>query len=255
MRRVHKRVSTLLARVETPPFLHSAIKGHSYVTNAAEHSAAHPTVKTDIKKFFQSVRSAAVFHFFRDTMQCAGDVAGIVTALLTVDGHLPTGSSVSPILSYFAYHEMFGQINTLAQSRDCVMTCYIDDIAITGPAATARLLYEVRQIIRKFRLRAHKTKIFFAGQPKIITGVAVTKRGRRLPNKRQRIIQDGLLELNRAATDAERLAIMRPLLSRLYEAAQVDPTWRVRADAMKTERRGIERKLRDLRRTQTRTVS
>src|SRR5258705_185981 len=84
---------------KTPEFLHSAIKGRSYVTNASEHGPNAPTIKVDIRRFYPSIRAAAVFHFFRDHMQCAEDVAGILTKLLTVDGHLPTGSSASPILS------------------------------------------------------------------------------------------------------------------------------------------------------------
>ncbi len=243
MRRVHKRVATLLARIETPAFLHSAIKGRSYVTNASEHAVDQPTVKIDIRKFFQSIRAAAVYHFFADTLKCAGDVAAILTKLLTVDGHLPTGSSVSPILSYFAYEGMFKEIDALAGSHGCLMTCYIDDMAITGPSATRRMIYDVRQIVRRYRLWAHKTKIFAPRQPKVITGVAVTKAGRRLPNKRRRAIAEGLASLEAATSDHERLAIMRRLTSRMYEAAQIDSTWRVRAQGLLARMRAVERHL------------
>src|SRR6266481_1867235 len=91
LRRIHKRAANLLGRIETPNFLHSAKKGRSYITNADQHSPSLPSVKVDIRKFFQSVRVPAVFHFFKDKMLYAPDVAGLLTRLVTIDGHLPTG--------------------------------------------------------------------------------------------------------------------------------------------------------------------
>ena len=243
LRKVHKRVATLLSRIDTPAFLHSAIRGRSYVSNAGQHRADQPSVKIDIRKFFPSVRAASVFHFFRDTMLCAPDAAAILTKLLTVDGHLPTGSSVSPILSYFAYADMFAEIESLALRRDSVMTCYVDDMTFTGPGATRKLIYDVIQITRRYRLWAHKTKIFRAGQPRVITGVAVTRAGLKLPNRRQKAISDDLALLSVTKDERESLAIARRVTNRMYEAAQVDPAWRKRADAMMAHRKSLERKI------------
>ena len=49
---VHKRVGLLLSRIETPDFLHSAIKGRSYISNASQHASNQPTAKIDIRKFY-----------------------------------------------------------------------------------------------------------------------------------------------------------------------------------------------------------
>lgn len=241
IRRAHLRVATLLARIETPEFLHSAIKGRSYVTNAIRHTHDQPTVKIDIRRFFQSVRAAAVYHFFADFMLCAPDVSAILTKLLTVDGHLATGSSASPILSYFAYRGMFEEIDALARSRGCIMTCYIDDMAITGSGATRRMIYDVQQIIRRYRLWAHKTKLFAPLQPKIITGVAITKAGQRVPNKRQAKIREGLSRVAALQSDDQRLLAMPSVISRLYEAAQIDPSWRAQADTLAAQHRAMKK--------------
>lgn len=240
---VHKRVGVLLSRIETPEFLHSAIKGRSYISNASRHDPNHPTVKIDVRKFYPSTRAQAVFHFFRDRMMCDGDVAGMLARLLTVDGHLATGSSASPILSYFAYDDMFAEIEALAVDRDSVMTCYVDDMVFTGPGATRRLIYDIIQVVRRYRLWGHKTKVFKAGQPKVITGVAVTRVGGRLPNKRQKAINDELSLLESAPNDNERLKIMRRLLGRMYEAVQVDPSWLQRAEALAAQMRGLGRRI------------
>lgn len=240
---IHRRVGVLLARIETPDFLHSAIKGRSYISNASQHNPNQPTVKIDVRKFYPSTRVQAVFHYFRDRMMCDGDVAGILARLFTVDGHLATGSSASPILSYFAYDDMFAEIKALSVDRDSKMTCYVDDMVFTGPSVTRRLIYDAIQIIRRYRLWGHKTKLFRAGQPKVITGVAVTRSGGRLPNKRQKVIRDDLLLLESATNDKDRLKIIRPLLGRMYEAAQVDPMWRPKANALAAQKRGLERRI------------
>ena len=132
--KTHVRIGTLLARIETPYFLHSAVRGRSYISNAEQHVHDQPTVKADIRAFYQSARAQAVFHFFHNRMHCARDVSGMLTQLLTVDGHLATGSSASPILSYYAYEDMFGEIENLAIRNECIMTCYVDDMVFTGPA-------------------------------------------------------------------------------------------------------------------------
>lgn len=243
LEKVHRRVGALLARIDTPDFLHSAVKGRSYISNAQCHTADQPTVKIDLRKFYPSARAQAVYHFFKDRMKCDGDVAGMLARLLTADGHLATGSSASPILSYFAYEDMFLDIEALVIPRGCEMTCYVDDMVFTGEGATRRLLYDLIQVVRRYRLWGHKTKVFKAGQPKVITGVAVTRVGRRLPNRRQRLIANELALLKATTDDAERLTIMKGLIGRLYEAAQIHPAWYSKADAMAQEKRGIERRM------------
>jgi RNA-directed DNA polymerase len=245
LRRAQKRAAQLLSRIETPDFLHSATRGRSYISNAQQHADTDPSVKIDIRRFYQSARAAGVFHFFADKMCCEPDVAAVLTKLLTVDGHLPTGGNASPILSYFTYMDMFSEIEAIAKQRNCIMTCLIDDMTFTGPGATRALIYDVRRIIARYRLWGHKTKIFKFGQPKIITGVAVTRIGRRVPNKRQVAIAEDLKSLAAAGSDEERLVILRRVIGRMHEAAQIEPPWRKRADPLLVQRRQIERRLRE----------
>jgi RNA-directed DNA polymerase len=64
-------------------------------------------VKVDVRSFFRSVKRSTVLRFFTKQMLCALDVAGMLANLLTVDRQLATGSSASPILSYYAHKPMF----------------------------------------------------------------------------------------------------------------------------------------------------
>lgn len=241
--KVHRRIATHLARIDTPPYLHSAKKGRSYISNAAAHSVEDGCVKIDVRRFYPSARAQAVYHFFLDRMSCDGDVAGMLAKLLTVDGHLPTGSSASPIVSYFAYEDLFHELAVLAEACGCKMTVYVDDIVFTGAGATRRLLFEARKAIGKRHLHGHKTKLFRPGQPRVITGVVVTNSGLRLPNRRQvRIAGDQKL-FDALPLGREKLNVARRLTGRLFEASQIEAGWRVRAEAMAALRDDIQRKI------------
>ena len=238
--KVHRRVAELLARIELPDFLHSARKGRSYITNATLHGASVPCAKIDLRKFYVSARSQEVFHFFKDRMLCAPDVAGILTKLLTVDGHLATGSSVSPILSFFAYEELFHELNLLAGNRGCTMSLYVDDVVFTGWGATRRIIFEAKRIVSNWHLEGHKVRLFKGGQSRVVTGVAITKVGIRVPNRRKsRIIEDTLL-FRSLPDSGEKLIVARRLTGRLFEASQVDPRWRARAERMAALRGELE---------------
>lgn len=157
-----------------------------------------------------------------------------------MDGHLPTGSSASPIISFFAYEDMFDDLNCLAQMRSCTMTVYIDDVVFTGPGATQELLYEARKVMARYRLLSHKTKVFRSKQPKVLTGIAVTRDGPKLPNKRQKSIALDFDLHNSLAPSEQKLVIARRLTGKLYEAAQVDPSWKTKADAFAASKNALE---------------
>lgn len=223
---IHRKIHRYLARIEAPTYLHSAIKGRSYISNATAHIGIAPMIKIDVKKFFPSVPQHKVMHFFRDHMQCASDVAGLLANLTCRNGRLPTGGAASPILSYYSFKSMFDEIEILCSERNLTMTCYVDDITISGRGANRSALHEVRKIMSRAGLRSHKAKFFDATRPKIVTGVMVKGNRLELPHSRWRAIRFAEKELVKAATDDQRLALYPALISRLHEAAQIDPACR-----------------------------
>lgn len=243
LKRIQARFAFLLAQIETPEYLHSAVKGRSYITNASKHKAVHGAIKTDVRKFYPSARASFVNRFLVEELCWAKDVAWLMTNLLTLRGHLPTGGNASPILSYWAYKPMFDEVARLAEEHGCVFTLYVDDMTLSGEFANRRLIHEARKVVGRFGLQAHKSHFFEPGRPRVITGVAQTRSGRKLPLRRQKLIRDGELQLRAASSDEERLAILRPLLGRIFEAVEIDGgTWRGRAAELSRLKNGIERK-------------
>ena len=240
---LHERVHKLLSRVELPDYVHSVRRGRSYITNAREHQGPGSLVKIDVEKFYLSVRSGAVASFFQHQMRCALDVAALLARLLTREGHLPTGSKSSPILSYFAHREMFDAIAAYAAERGLKMTLYVDDMAISGLNAHRGVLSAIRKIIAAHGLRSHKLQHFGPKRPKVVTGTVVTPTGLRLPNRRQKRIKEGYSELHAATTPTAKLDVLNRLGSLVHEAAQIDPKHRPSAVQLDALRRQLKRQI------------
>jgi reverse transcriptase-like protein len=232
---VHARVHKLLSRVAVPKYLHSAVRGKSYVSNAAAHDPKMPTVKIDVKKFFPSVSRAVIFKFFAGPLKCRRDVAGLLADILTFDAHLPTGSAASPMIAYYSFKPMFDEIAQFAESLDLIMTCYVDDMALSGPGANESVLYAIRRIIAKHGLKSHKAHAFSGSQPKVVTGVCNTTTGPRVPNKLHLKIKNGFDALAKAQNPVEEDKILRALLGRLEAAAQIDPVFKARAKTLRAK--------------------
>lgn len=233
LQRIHKRVHELLSRVAVPAYMHSAVRGRSYLTNAGAHDPNVRAIKIDIKKFFRSVPRAKVFHFFHDHLNCRSDVAGLMAALLTFENHLPTGGSASPIIAYYAFKPMFDAIAELAKKHGLHMTCYVDDMTLSGEAATGMLLLKVRLLIAEYGLKSHKACLFTPGQPRVVTGVCLTNNGKKVPNKLHLKIKNGFESLNIARTVQEKAKIRRSLIGRLEAAGQIDPLFKARASTLR----------------------
>jgi len=232
---LHRNMHKYLSRITVPDYLHSAVKGRSYLTNARSHVNGDALIKIDIKKFYASVPQHKVMQFFRDNLGCAADVAGLLANLICFNGKLATGSAVSPIISYYAFKETFDQIEILAIQYGLKMTCYVDDVTLSGKKASAFVLHEVRTIIYRSGLKAHKEKYFPSGSPKLVTGVVATGKGIRLPFSRWKKIRQQLRELAACNHDEQRLAIYPILISRLYEAAQIEMRCRSMAELYHAE--------------------
>lgn len=239
---LHRQLHRYLARIEVPAYLHSAVKGRSYLSNARAHVGDGKLLKIDIAKFYQSVPQHKVMHFFRDVLACAPDVAGLLANLICYRGVLATGSSISPIISYYAYKAMFDGLAGLATHHGLVMTCYVDDITMSGPGASRAVLHEARSAIFKAGLHAHKDRSFIGDTVKIVTGVVVGPEGIALPFSRWQKINQATREIAACGDDAEKLRLYPKLVSRLYEAAQIDPRCRSRAEFHHGQWRELKRR-------------
>lgn len=223
LRTIQRRLSRLLDRIEPPDYLHSGYRGRSYLTNAHHHLCGSRVAKIDVKKFFPSASGRYVHRCFEDMFRCSPDVSVLLTKLVTFSGHIPTGGNSSTMISFWAYKPMFDEIEALASSCGLRMTCCVDDMTFSGAKATAGFLEKVRRIVARFGLRAHKRHCFEPADPKVVTGVALTANGYRLPNARRKRLHECFSAFGVEADANRKVKIGEELLGRATEASQVEP--------------------------------
>ena len=185
LKRLQKRIEELLKRIKIPEYIHGPAKGRSHITNAKAHRNAAVVRSIDIQKYFASTSSKMVYAFFHNTMKCSPDVAGILTKLSTFKEHLPTGSPLSPILSYFTHIDMWNAIHKIAKDAGCTLTVYMDDVTISGERVSGELIWKIKKQFRIYGLRDNKKKEkYYLGEiPREITGLIVSKNGLTITNR------------------------------------------------------------------------
>jgi len=200
LERVHRKIYKYLDRMAVPVYLHSAIKGKSYETNASVHKDADIVYKLDIKSFYPSIKEKTVRRFFVDTMLCPGDVADALAQICCFNKIIPTGSCLSPILSFWVNKDMFDELYYLGLMNNTNMTLYVDDIVFSGEKITRSMMYEIDCIVKKYGYIPHKKKLYKKSQAKIVTGMAIVNNELEIPHKRRakiRILVKALQNENR----------------------------------------------------------
>ena len=221
LRPIHEAVQRMLSRIEPPGFLFCPVKRRSYVGNAARHAGAGEIRTLDIKDYFPSTPRHRVYWFFHTVMRCEPDVASILAELLTVNGHLATGSTVSPILSFFAFHDMWHAVARMVEEAGCKLSVYIDDATISGDAVPERLVWRVRQRIHGSGLVYHKEKRFAGGVGEV-TGVLVGNGELRVPNRQHKKAHDARTRLAETASPDEAALLSSTLHGLAEQRRQVE---------------------------------
>ncbi|WP_248548440.1 reverse transcriptase family protein [Paenibacillus odorifer] len=204
LKRLQKRVHELLIRVERPAWLISGERGKSYIDNAKMHQHCNYALCMDIKSFYTNTKREYVFRFFTDKMLMSKDTAKILTDIVTYIGSIPTGSPASQLISYYAYHQMFLEIESISKKHDCIFSLYVDDMTFSSmePIRARTLTKEIDIILRKHGHRPSysKTKYYSKTEAKPITGVTLSRYGELLiPNSlHSKIKRDSELALKKS---------------------------------------------------------
>jgi retron-type reverse transcriptase len=154
-------------------------------------------------------------------MECAEDIAGILTGILTYKGHLPTGSPSSPILSYYAHVDMWEKVDTLAREAGCTLTVYMDDVTLSGVKVPDSLVWKIKQQIHQSGLQYHKEK-FYAGKVREVTGVIICDRQLKLPNRQHKKIYELRQQLPRGIESEQQNTLLNQLQGCEAQANQIE---------------------------------
>ncbi len=219
---IHRTLHKYLSRINVPDYLHSAVKCKSYATNAKTHSGCLYLYRVDIKKFYESVNWRTVYRFFYKTLDCAPDVSALLTNICCYEDKLPTGSCLSPILSFFVNQEMFDELYEYASQRDLTMTAYVDDIVFSGREFHRINAHSIRGIINSYGYECHKERICPPRKSKIVTGLSVTRTGVAIPHKRMAKARVLLQELAKRMRQSHKEKLCASLTGMITEMSQFD---------------------------------
>ncbi len=118
-----------------------------------------------------------------------------------------TGSPLSPILAHFAFYDLWDEMGQLCKKDGALLTVYVDDVTMSGPALSGQLIWKVRQLIYRGGLRYHKEK-HYIDHPAEITGVIASNGGVRAPHRQFKKLHEARAAL-RAAQEAETAALLK----------------------------------------------
>lgn len=206
LKTVQKRTKTLLGRIEVPDNVFSGIKGRSYADNALLHKGDRLRFlfKIDLTAFFPSISRETVYKFFHEDLHCSPDVSQILTSLTTVNlekasakniveirqfldeknvrctNHLISGAPTSQILSYLVNHQMFDEMQALADRYGITMSIYVDDVTFSSECRISyRFKKVIYNIIKKYNYQISKKKVksYSKLYPKLVTGVIINSTG------------------------------------------------------------------------------
>jgi hypothetical protein len=237
LRTIQARIATLLRRVQPPEYRHSGIRKRSFLTNAQQHLAEDPSIKVDIRKFYPSTSFDHVRRFFKRDLQCAGDVAIVLTKLCCYrkeqghSGHLPTGGVHSEVLGFYCHKRTFDALLARTETRGGAMSVYVDDIMATMPNASLTDLEWVRQLFSRAGIEMHrgKSSVIPKRASKTITGVIIRNGKTNATAKQHQKIKELESALAVTADPEERKQIARSLVGHLDHIAQVDTRFKARA--------------------------
>lgn len=225
LKSVQYRLFQLLGRIEKPDYLHSGRKQRSYITNAQVHIGPVWLLKLDIKKFYASVSSARVYRFFHGAMKCSPDVASLLAKLCTAGGHLAIGSRTSQLLAFFSAKPMFDELHAHALEHGVKDSYYVDDLTWSGTDATARFLWETKQVVHRHGFEYHRARLYAPDEPKLVTGVQIIGNRIAVPPHRDHELWDAICALKKsnACTD---LKAIDSLISKAAAYAQIEDRFR-----------------------------
>ena len=109
--------------------------------------------------------------------------------IVTYKGHIPTGTSTSQIVAFWAYKKTFDRIHKLCLDNGITMTLWVDDIVFSSDIPFPKnWVYDIQKIMNNvsLNLKIQKTKAFSKKEFKLVTGTAISpKKEIRVSNKKR----------------------------------------------------------------------
>jgi hypothetical protein len=237
---VHERLKFQLNKIKQPPYLCSPRKGVGQRDNAEMHVGGRQLLKLDVRQFYPKTMQEDIWRWAHHSLGIMDDVAGLFAKIVAIDGRMPFGSPISPVLTSLVHRTMFDRVYATCRSHGLTMSLWVDDLTISGTEVLGGAVADIRQAIRVGGFQTHKIEYLMTSRPTDITGVPIANGRVLAPRAIHRRIHEGYAALKVAVSDTERSNIIDKLLSALgsyrYHLGASTPEGRLTADRMQALR-------------------
>lgn len=246
LRAVHERLKFHLNKIKQPDYLFSPRKGRAQRDNAEYHVSQDQFLSLDIRQFYPSTTSEHIFRWAHHELGLRTDVAGMLVHLVAVDGRMPFGSPISPVLTTLVHRSMFDAIKLICDAHDLRMSLWVDDLTISGRVIPGTLIEDIRAEMRQRSFQTHKIQFRTGNRPVIVTGVPIEGDRVAAPRSVHERVRAGYAALRAPLADPDRAQQIDKLLSALgtlrYHVGRSSPEGRRaanRMDALRRRRSGL----------------
>lgn len=242
LRRAHEKLKFILNRIRQPDYLYSPRKNRGQRDNAEAHLEQDQYLTLDLRQFYPSTTEQMVFQWLRDEMGLYGDVAGLITSLITADDKVCLGSPATPVLCTLVHRPMFDQIASLCDAHGLRFSLWVDDLTISGRFVPREVLKQVREIVRGCGLQSHAVRYRHGNRPVFITGIGVVGANLVAPNSLNLRIKSYWEDYHKAQTSDERDCVAQRLLASLGTLRHIAGPTTVRGRRASDEMNSIRQK-------------
>lgn len=172
------------------------VQKRSIATNARVHLGQRILLRADIHHFFESITFEQV-QTALSSLGCIPAIALTLARVCTRDGHLPEGSSSSPVIANLVGRFLDADLKNLAAAHGCRYTRYADDLTFSGDELPDP--GRVQDLIARhgFKLRDDECRTQRRGRSQYVTGLTIADTER--PHIAKRAKRRLRLELHYAA--------------------------------------------------------
>jgi len=133
---------------------------------------------------------------------------------------------------------MLIEIEQLVRGYGLNMTCYVDDITISGDDVSGELLYKIRGVLHRYGMQSHPKKehIYLSSAPRKVTGSIVSGNRLLLPNSKHRDIYNETQGTLESPDNSHKLAALDKLIGKVIAASRADSRFVKQLGKLKSER-------------------
>lgn len=130
---IQKKINKeIFENIDYPHYLHGAITGRDYISNASVHTKKKTIICLDITNFYPSISKRDVTLIFKNLMRFSPDVSIALTELVTLNNQVPQGGCCSSYIANLLFFNSEYNLYNRLQSIGLSYTRLLDDITISS---------------------------------------------------------------------------------------------------------------------------